>query len=81
MDPRLLDLSLLLIYLTGWEEDKRNGKPGEKIFFSWSQFQFKILNKLQEQKMLVQTPKGKILILTENGKRKAEEIKQKLAIA
>jgi hypothetical protein len=44
MDEKTLqELTLLLIYLTGWEEDKRNS-PGEKVFRAWKGYKFEILD-------------------------------------
>ena len=44
----ILELSLVLIYLNGWEEDKRTA-PGEKVFRTWKGYKFEILDKLQGQ--------------------------------
>jgi hypothetical protein len=71
-----LDLTLLLIYLTGWEEDKRNS-PGEKVFRAWKGYKFEILDEIQKQNLIYQIPGGKSLILTDEGKQKAEEIRRK----
>ncbi len=77
MDEKIKqELILLLIYLTGWEEDKRNA-PGEKVFRAWKGYRFEILNELQEQRLIYQIPGGKSLILTDDGKQKAEELRQK----
>jgi len=70
-----LDLTLLLIYLTGWEEDKRNS-PGEKVFRAWKGYKFEILDEIQNQKLIFQIPGGKSLILTDKGKQKAEELRR-----
>jgi len=71
-----LELTLLLIYLTGWEEDKRNS-PGEKVFRAWKGYKFEILTEIQKQKLIYQIPGGKSLILTDEGKQKAEELRRK----
>jgi hypothetical protein len=70
------ELTLLLIYLTGWEEDKRNS-PGEKIFRAWKGYKFEILNEIQNQRLIYQIPGGKSLVLTDEGKQKAEELRRK----
>jgi hypothetical protein len=77
IDEKVKDLNLLLIYLTSWEEDKRNGEPGEKIFRAWKGYLFEILDDLQRNKLIRQYPKALSLILTDEGKRKAEEVKKK----
>jgi hypothetical protein len=70
------ELTLLLILLTGWEEDKRN-EPGKKVFRAWKGYRFETLAEIQEQNFIYQIPGGKSLILTDEGKRKAEELRQK----
>jgi hypothetical protein len=70
------DLTLLLIYLTGWEEDKRNS-PGEKVFRAWKGYTFEILDEIQNQQLIFQIPGGKSLFLTDKGKQKAEELRRK----
>ncbi|UCH92519.1 MAG: transposase [Candidatus Aminicenantes bacterium] len=70
------ELILLLIYLTGWEEDKKNA-PGEKVYRAWKGYRFEILNELQNQRLIYQIPGGKSLILTDEGKQKAEQLRQK----
>jgi hypothetical protein len=74
------DLILLLIWLTGWEEDKRNS-PGEKVFRAWKGYKFEILNDLQTQQLIYQIPGGKSLILTNEGKQKVELLKRKYLAA
>jgi hypothetical protein len=78
MDERIKELHLLLMYLTGWEEDKRNS-AGEKIFRAWKGYKFEILNELEEQKLIRQFrhTNSRSLLLTEEGKRKAEGLKQR----
>ena len=70
------DLHLLLIYLTGWEEEKRNS-PGEKVFRAWKGYKFDVLDELERQRLIHQIPGGKSLFLTDEGKQKAENLRQK----
>ena len=70
------ELTLLLIYLSGWEEDKRNA-PGEKVFRAWKGYKFEVLDELQSQGFLHQIPGGKSLLLNEKGKQKALEFLKK----
>jgi len=74
MDTRVKDLNLLLIYLSGWEEDSTR-KPGSKIFRAWKGYLFDILNELERENLIRQFTKS--LILTDEGKSKAEGLKQK----
>jgi hypothetical protein len=78
MDDKIKDLHLLLMYLTGWEDEKRNS-AGEKIFRAWRGYNFEILNALEEQKLIRQyrNANSRSLIVTEEGKQKAEGLKQR----
>jgi len=76
LDPRVKDLSLLLMLLTGWEEDKRNA-PGEKVFKSWTGYLFEVLNELEHEKSIYQYRNTRLLVLTEEGKRRALEVRNK----
>jgi hypothetical protein len=76
MEQHITELTMLLIYLTGWEEDKRNA-PGKKVFRAWKGYKFEILDEIQKQKLIYQIPGGKSLILTDEGKQKALELKEK----
>jgi hypothetical protein len=70
------ELTLVLISLTGWEEDKRNA-PGEKVFRAWKGYKFEHLDELQEQRLIYQIPGGKSLLLTDEGKQEVEQLKRK----
>jgi hypothetical protein len=76
MDEQLKELNLLVLYLSGWEEDSRKA-PGQKIFRSWKGYLFDILNEFEEKEFIKQNRKSKSVVFTEKGKRKAEEIKKK----
>jgi hypothetical protein len=78
MEQYILDLSLLLMYLTGWEEDKRNSSKGEKCFKAWVYHKYEILTELQNQGLIRFTPAGKTLTVLEKGKQAALELKKKL---
>jgi hypothetical protein len=75
MDAKVKDLNLLLLYLTGWEEDSRNN-PGEKVFRAWKGYLFEILNELEQDKLVRQFNNAKSLILTDAGKQAAEKLKK-----
>jgi hypothetical protein len=76
MEQHITELTMLLIYLTGWEEDKRNA-PGKKVFRAWKGYRFEVLDELQQGRLISQVPGGKSLILTDEGKQKALELKEK----
>jgi hypothetical protein len=74
MEEKIKDLSLLLMFLTGWEEDSRQN-PGEKAFCSWKGYSFKTMDKLADEKLIIQFKDKKLAILTESGKQLAEKLK------
>ncbi len=78
VDEKLRDLSLLLLYLSGWEEDSRK-TPGEKIFRSWKGYKFEVLNDLEKDHCIVQYGTAKSVTLTPDGRKRAERIQQKYA--
>ena len=76
MKEKVKDLSLLLISLTGWEEDSRND-PGEKITRAWKGYSFDVLNTLEEENLIIQfRGNAKSLILTKEGMEKALLLQQ-----
>ena len=74
MEEKLRDLNLLLIYLSGWEEDSRKN-PGEKIYRAWKGYLFEVLNTLQDEDLIVQFPKS--IVLTDKGLARARRLKAK----
>jgi DNA-binding PadR family transcriptional regulator len=75
MEKMIQELCLLLMFLTGWEEESRQ-KPGEKIFRAWKGYLFEVLNKLADEKMIVQFANTKSVTLTEAGKQRARQLKE-----
>jgi UTP:GlnB (protein PII) uridylyltransferase len=76
MVEKVKELNLLLMLLTGWEEDSRKN-PGEKIFRAWKGYLFETLNQLADDKMIIQFQNTKSVMLTEAGRQKAEELKKR----
>ena len=74
MDPRVKEVTLLLIYLTSWKEDSRK-KVGATVDRAWKGYDFELLDELEEDDLIKQFPKS--LILTKEGKLKAESLKRK----
>jgi len=74
MEEKIKELNLLLLYLSGWEEDSRKN-PGEKVFCTWNGYSFKMLNQLHDDKLIVQIKDKKLVIVTELGKQQAEKLK------
>ena len=76
MNQEISELTMLLIYLTGWKEDSRKNE-NKKVFRAWVFHKFEILNELQDQGLIRLTPGGKSLTVTEKGKQIGEELKNK----
>lgn len=72
----LKDLNLLLLYLSGWEEDSRR-RPGEKVFRSWKGYLFDALNALEEGEMIEQFHNLKSVLITPKGIERARELKER----
>lgn len=73
MEKTIEELTLLLIYLTSWEEeavdyDNNNNLEKIKIKKSWKGYSFDAINELTNKGYLYQTNyKNKSVILTEEG--------------
>jgi hypothetical protein len=77
MDASTKELHLLLMYLTGWEEELRN-KPGEKAYKTWKGYSFEVLNELQDENFIVQFKNtNQPVQITDAGRAAAEKLKQK----
>ena len=77
MDQKIKELNLLLLMLSGWEEESRN-QPGEKIYRSWKGYLFEALNELEDDKLIQQFKNTKSVVITPEGLRKARELKERL---
>ncbi|MBN1197464.1 MAG: transposase [Candidatus Aminicenantes bacterium] len=77
LNEREKDLSLLLLYLSGWEEDSRRN-PGEKVFRAWKGFRFDVLDALEEGEMIEQFHNIKSVLLTPKGMERARELRERL---
>jgi hypothetical protein len=67
-------LSLLLLHLSGWEEESRQN-PGEKVVRSWKGYLFEALNTLEEEKKILQFKNTKSVVITPDGKKEAVRLK------
>jgi len=65
------DLSLALMYLTGWKE---KGITGEPYIRAWKGYDFVVLDRLKEQGLIDFTRAAKSLNLTEEGEETAEGV-------
>lgn len=76
MDEKVKELSLLLLYLTGWEEDVRN-EPGMKQFKTWTGYLFEVLKQLEDERLIKRIYDAKALFILPKGIDKARELKEK----
>lgn len=71
------------MYLTGWEEKIRGFDKGKmkvvdkKLVCSWKGYPFEILDILTEKGYITGSRRAKSVCLTEEGIKKAEELKRK----
>ena len=75
----LKELTLLTLYLGGWEEDSK--EPGKKIFRAWKEPWKEMLNKLERAGQILTYQKGpdvylRSVVITDKGRKKAEKLKQ-----
>jgi len=73
MEKVIKELTLLLIYLTSWQEEEFS----IKINRSWKGYPFEILNELQEEGYISGSKRAKSVFLTEEGVAKAKEFMRK----
>jgi len=76
MDDKIKELTLMLLYLTSWEENDF----GMKYNRSWKGYNFDILNKLSEEECIADSKKSKSVGITEDGIAKAKELLIKYGI-
>lgn len=69
------ELTLLLLYLTSWEEELAPGTP--KVRRAWKTFRFEILDALTQQEYLATNRRAKSVRITEEGLEKARELQKK----
>ena len=83
MEKNIEELTLLLMYLTSWEEDgyvaDENGMPKEaKIKTCWKGYSFDVVDKLMDEKYLYFSKyKNKSVTLTKEGEKLAKELVEK----
>jgi len=72
------ELTLLVLYLSGWEEDSQENKH-EKDFRCWIKHSFQYRDNLDKMGLLAHHPHpaARTCLLTKAGQYKAEELKKK----
>jgi len=73
MDEIIKELTLLLIYLTSWQEDVGL----TKVQRSWKGYPFEVLDELNEKGYIDGSKRAKSVYLTEEGLSKVKELMKK----
>lgn len=71
------ELTLLLAFLNSWDENSHRKYGENPVMRSWINFDFDILNELQESGMIYQSNSAKSLYFTEEGISKAKHLLSK----
>ncbi len=72
LDQLVEDLSLILIYLTAWEEKVLD----ERFLRSWKGYPFEVLDKLAAEGYIFTSRRSRSVHLTQSGIEKAETLKR-----
>jgi len=70
MDKTIKELTLVLLFLTSWQEDSGIAK----VQRSWKGYLFEVLDELGEEGYLNSSKKAKSVYLTDEGIQKAKEL-------
>ena len=73
MDEKVKELTLLLLYLTSWEDDE----DFATLKKSWKSYPFHILDDLKEADFIKGNNKSKSVYLTKDGVQQAEKLVEK----
>jgi hypothetical protein len=73
-DVLIEELTLLLIYLTSWEE---HPVPDSTVRCAWKGYLFEVLDVLEEKGLIERRRRARSLILTEEGIRRAQELEER----
>ncbi len=81
MEKNVLELTLLLMYLTSWEEkgftrDENGEIKEDKVKTCWKGYSFDVINKLTDENYLYFS-KGKSITLTREGEELAKKLMDK----
>jgi len=76
MEQDIKDLTLLLLYLTHWQEKGLD----ESIRRSWKGYPWEALDTLHEEGFISQSRRAKSVYLTVNGIKRAESLRHKYKI-
>lgn len=76
MDETIKELTLMLLYLTSWEENEF----GMTYNRSWKGYNFDILNKLSEEDFITDSKKSKSIGITDEKIARAKKLLNKFGI-
>lgn len=74
MNKKIKELTLLLLYLTSWEEKVI---PGVKVNRSWKGYRFEVLDALTKKGLIYGSKKNKSVQFSEEGIKAAEKLEKK----
>jgi len=83
MNKNIEELTLLLMYLTSWEEeslyyDEENNLNKDMFKKTWKGYSFDVINELTDKGFLFETKyKNKSVTLTKDGEKLAKELMEK----
>lgn len=66
-DQDIEDLTLLLAYLTSWDENPQGSFGLNPSLRAWKGYDFEVLDSLQKQEFIDQSHRAKSLYLTDKG--------------
>ena len=76
VNDKIKELTLMLLYLTSWEEKEFNGEYRR----SWKGYDFDVLNALMDDEMISGNRKSKSVYIEKEGIKKARQLLQKYGI-
>ncbi len=76
-DQELEDLSLLVLYLSSWEEKIKTPAEDVKVRRAWKGILFEVIDKLQEDGLISGSTGAKSIYLTDDGIKRAKKLEDK----
>ena len=79
IQKQIKKLTLLLLWLTSWDESKENKrlKSLEPVYRSWQGYDFGILDELRKEGLITGSYRVKSVYLTEKGVKEAKNFEKK----
>lgn len=79
-DENIENLTLLLIYLSSWDENPKKEFGEKPVLRAWKGFRFKVLEELSQKGLISDSRGSKSLYMTDKGIEKAREVLGKIRI-